>query len=103
MNGEETATVSRGSLAKGETDWAKLDTLTDAEIEAAVADDPDAVPLDFDWSEAVVVVPERKTPISIRVDTDVLDFFKSGGAGYQRRINAVLRAYVEATRQGKRG
>lgn len=33
--------------------------------------------------------------ISIRVDEDVLDWFKGEGAGYQRRINAVLRSYVE--------
>ena len=56
--------------------------------------DPDAVPLDFDWADAVLVVPPKKQAISIRVDEDVLGFFKRGGPGYQRRINAVLRSYV---------
>ncbi|MEX0853741.1 MAG: BrnA antitoxin family protein [Bauldia sp.] len=83
------------------TDWAAVDALTDEEIEAAVRNDPDAVPLDFDWSTAVLVAPPRKQAISIRVDEDVLDFFKAGGAGYQRRMNAVLRSYV-ADRKGKR-
>jgi uncharacterized protein (DUF4415 family) len=42
------------------------------------------------------VMPGAKTAISIRLDADVLAFFKQGGAGYQSRINAVLRAYMNA-------
>ena len=38
----------------------------------------------------------RKAAISLRLDADVLDWFKAHGAGYQTRINAVLRAYMEA-------
>jgi uncharacterized protein (DUF4415 family) len=75
--------------------------LTDDEIAAAVASDPDAAPPDIDWSEAVLVVPSKKKAISIRVDPDVLAYFKNEGAGYQRRINAVLRSYVE--QKQKRG
>jgi uncharacterized protein (DUF4415 family) len=41
------------------------------------------------------VIPPKKTAISIRVDDDVLDYFKSQGDGYQRRINAVLRSYMQ--------
>jgi uncharacterized protein (DUF4415 family) len=84
---------------KGKTDWAAVDALTDGEIKAAIAKDPDAVPLDFDWSEAELVPPLRKTAISIRLDPDILDYFKRGGAGYQRRINQVLRTYVEQKRK----
>jgi uncharacterized protein (DUF4415 family) len=81
---------------KNETDWAKVDALTDEEIEAAMADDPDWAEFkDLDWSQAVLVVPPKKKAISIRVDEDVLDFFKQQGAGYQRRMNAVLRSYME--------
>ena len=61
--------------------------------------DPDAVPLDFDWSDSVVMVPPKKQAISIRVDEDVLGFFKREGPGYQRRINAVLRSYVQQKRK----
>jgi uncharacterized protein (DUF4415 family) len=43
----------------------------------------------------VCPVPPKKKAISIRVDEDVLDYFKQQGAGYQRRINAVLRSYME--------
>lgn len=96
---DETITIiSRESLGRinGKTDWARADALTDAEIDKAIADDPDWDGFkDIDWSEAVLVVPPKKKAISIRVDEDVLDWFKSEGAGYQRRMNAVLRSYVE--------
>ena len=91
--------VSRDDPRRGKTDWAAVDALTDEEIEAAVRNDPDAVPLDFDWSEAVLVIPPKKKAISIRVDEDVLDYFKKEGAGYQRRINAVLRSYMQQKRK----
>ena len=50
------------------------------------------------WKNARVVEPQNKTAISIRVDQDILDWFKAQGKGYQSRINAVLRAYYEAQR-----
>src|SRR6202140_5755641 len=84
-----------GERRKGKTDWAAVDALTDEDIEAAVRSDPDAVPLDVDWSKAVLVVPPKKKAISIRLDEDVLDYFKKEGAGYQRRMNAVLRSYMQ--------
>jgi uncharacterized protein (DUF4415 family) len=84
-----------GDRRKGKTDWAAVDALTDQQIEAAVRNDPDAVPLDFNWDDAVLVIPSKKKAISIRVDEDVLDFFKKEGDGYQRRINAVLRSYMQ--------
>ncbi len=83
----------------GKTDWAVVDALSDEEIEKAIRNDPDAVPLDFDWSEAVLVIPPKKKAISIRVDEDVLDYFKKEGSGYQRRINAVLRSYMQQKRK----
>lgn len=87
---------------KNMTDWARFDALTDKEIEEAVRSDPDAPPLDFDWSKAVLVHPPSKKPISIRVDEDVLTFFKRGGAGYQKRINAVLRSFMREKQKKKR-
>ena len=74
----------------------RLRAVTDEEIAAGVALDPDAPPLDLDWASAEAVVPPRKVPISIRVDEDVLDYFKKAGSGYQGRMNAVLRAYIQA-------
>ena len=91
--------VSRNDPRQGKTDWAAVDALTDEEIEAAVKNDPDAVPLDFDWSKAVLVIPPKKKAISIRVDEDVLDYFRKEGSGYQRRMNAVLRSYMQQKRK----
>jgi uncharacterized protein (DUF4415 family) len=88
-----------GERRKGKTDWAVVDALTDKEIETAVRNDPDAVPLDVDWSEAVLVIPPKKKAISIRVDEDVLDYFRKDGTGYQRRMNAVLRSYMQQKRK----
>lgn len=91
-----------GDRRKGKTDWARVDVLTDADIAKAVADDPDAAPIDIDWSDAVLVIPARKKAISIRVDEDVLDFFKREGEGYQRRMNAVLRSYMQQKAKPKK-
>jgi uncharacterized protein (DUF4415 family) len=77
------------------TDWAKFDALTDEDIARAVASDPNAAPLDLDWSKAKIYYPKGKLPVSLRVDADVFAFFKSIGRGYQTRMNAVLRSYVE--------
>jgi uncharacterized protein (DUF4415 family) len=77
--------------------------MTDAEVEASIANDPDWAEFkDIDWSDAVLVIPTRKKAISIRVDEDVLDYFKSEGDGYQRRINAVLRSYMQQKTKPKK-
>ena len=69
---------------------------TDAAIEAAIANDPDWADIEtIDWSAAEVIVPAKKQAISIRLDEDLIAFFKAEGPGYQRRINAVCAAYVK--------
>jgi uncharacterized protein (DUF4415 family) len=89
-----------GDLREGKTDWARVDALTEADLEKAVADDPDWAGTEtIDWSKATVVYPAEKMAISIRVDQDVLTFFKEAGPGYQTRINAVLRSFMEQTRK----
>jgi uncharacterized protein (DUF4415 family) len=92
----------RRMVAAGETesDWAKFDSLTDEEIDALRRSDPDFV--EFDWSNAVAVYPQPKQALSIRVDQDVLDFFKASGKGYQTRINAVLRHYMQETLKARK-
>jgi uncharacterized protein (DUF4415 family) len=81
---------------EGKTDWAKFDATTEEDIERQIAEDPDLQGFeDIDWSKAVFVDAPSKQPISIRLDADVLDFFKAQGNGYQGRINRVLRHYME--------
>jgi uncharacterized protein (DUF4415 family) len=88
------------SLARhrGKTDWARVDALTDREIEEAVASDPDAAPiLDAEWfRNATLVMPARKVPVSMRIDREILEWFKRQGRGYQSRMHAVLAAYYRA-------
>ncbi len=75
--------------------------MTDAEIDAATVADPDWADFEtIDWSKAEVIVPPKKQAISIRLDKDLIDYFKSQGPGYQRRINAVLRSYVKQRSAG---
>jgi len=90
--------VSADNLKPGRTDWARVDALTDEEIEAAIASDPDAAPiLDEAWfREAEIVIPATKVSTSIRVDNDVMGWFRQQGKGWQTRMNAVLRAYAKA-------
>ena len=84
----------RDRIAKGEdrTDWARL-----AREEAeGIEPELDVEEIGIEWSEARLVIPETKRSISLRLDADILAHFKSQGPGYQTRINAVLRAYMEA-------
>jgi uncharacterized protein (DUF4415 family) len=86
---------------KGKTDWKRLHAMTEEQIAAAVESDPDAKPMsDDDWAMAVLTIPP-KVSVGMRLDADVLAWFKERGSGYQTRINAVLRRYMEA--QGKAG
>ena len=102
MKERSTTPISRDDPRRGKTDFEKLRKLTDAEINASIAGDPDWDFVEADWSDAVLVIPPKKTAISIRVDEDVLSFFKKQGAGYQRRMNAVLRSYMDQTSGKKR-
>lgn len=103
MSNERTYTLSQLRRLKGKTDWERLNKMTDEEIDASIANDPDWAEFkEIDWSKAELVYPLKKQAISIRVDQDVLDYFKREGAGYQRRINAVLRTYVKQKTAGKK-
>lgn len=51
---------------------------------------------DAGWVRAADQLPQAKKQITLRIDAEVLAFFKHGGARYQSRMNAVLRSYVEA-------
>ena len=84
---------------KGKTDWKRLDRQTVAQTDAIATKDRDGRPMtDQEWASAVVVHP-RKIAVGIKLDNDVLSWFKSHGKGYQTRINSVLRRYYEAHRK----
>ncbi|MFN3364652.1 MAG: BrnA antitoxin family protein [Allorhizobium sp.] len=87
---------------KSQSDWARVDAMTDEDIERAMRDDPDWKDhMDIDWSKARMVIPDKKKAISIRLDPDIIDFFQATGKGYQTRINAVLRHFVDEQKRSK--
>jgi len=82
--------------AKGGTDWKRVHSLTGKEIRSAVEADPEAQPTDVNfWKKAKVVLPQPKQTVTIRLDADLLGWLRRQ-KGYQTRINAVLRTYMEA-------
>lgn len=95
-----TAEELRAMIARGEsrTDWARVDAMTEAELEAAIASDPDWADIPRDWyKHAVPHYPEAlRQQVTLRLDPDLVAWFKRKGRGYQARINAALRAFVEA-------
>jgi uncharacterized protein (DUF4415 family) len=101
VNAKRIVRRTPSSRHRGKTDWARVDALGDREIENAVQSDPDAAPIfDKKWFEqATVAMHETKVPISLRVDREVVDWFKAHGKRYQSRMNAVLKAYVQAHRK----
>jgi uncharacterized protein (DUF4415 family) len=84
---------------KGKTDWKRLDRQTSVQTDPIAMKDRDGRPMtDEEWARAEVVHP-RKVAVGIKLDNDVLGWFKSQGKGYQTRINTVLRRYYEAHRK----
>lgn len=75
----------------GKTDWKRLEIMKDEEID--YSDIPPLSEDDAFWASAELVIPHKKT-ITMRIDPDVLSWFKIQGKGYQSRINAILRAYM---------
>ena len=77
---------------RSRTNWARIDALTDREIDFSDIQEPGKA---F-FKRATLSLPEPQTAVTIRLDRQVLDWFKAKGPDYQTRINALLRAYMEA-------
>lgn len=76
---------------QSKTDWVKIKALKDKEIDFS-----DAPELGDDFFAGATLWPGKKKQITLRLDPDVIDFFKTKGRGYQSSINAALRRYMEA-------
>jgi uncharacterized protein (DUF4415 family) len=83
---------------KSQTDWKRIDAQTDKDIDLSETPEISAEM----FARAVVrrglKTAPRKTQLTLRLDSDVLDWYKKQGTGYQTKINALLRAYMEAHR-----
>ncbi len=93
-----TAKQIKAKVARGEdrTDWRKANAMTGKKLEASIRADVDDIRGEPDWAQAVLGVPAPKDHINIRVDHDVLEWFKASGRGYQTLMNNVLRAFVQS-------
>ncbi|GBE75623.1 hypothetical protein myaer87_28500 [Microcystis aeruginosa NIES-87] len=89
MNNEPT-------LSNSQTDWQRLDAMSDEDID--LSDCPEITPEMFAKSvvRQSVAVTKDKAQVTLSIDNDVFEWFKSQGKGYQIQINELLRAYMEA-------
>jgi uncharacterized protein (DUF4415 family) len=78
-----------------QTDWKRIDAMRDEDID--FSDIPEQ---GSDFFANAIVWPGPKKQITLRIDPDVLKFFRKQGRGYQTAMNAVLRKYMEAQKTG---
>jgi uncharacterized protein (DUF4415 family) len=89
-------TKTRSRKRAGESDWNRLGRKTPPQIRKGIDADPEARATDAQfWRAAKVVLPIRKEIVTMRLDADLLRWLRRD-RGYQTRINAILRAYMEA-------
>jgi uncharacterized protein (DUF4415 family) len=86
--------------SRGRADLERLRRIPDSEVRDSSPPELAGLPHDF-WDTAVLVEPVRKQAISLRVDEDVLTWFKECGPRYQSRMNAVLRSYMHSRSRGR--
>ena len=95
-----TAAEARRRIESGEVpaDRRKFDSMTEAELERNVASVPDA-DIGVDWSKVSVEAPLATHDVRMKLDADILAWFKRDGRFYRTRINAVLEAHVRDRRR----
>jgi uncharacterized protein (DUF4415 family) len=83
---------AKNSRKNSGTNWERLSTKSNDEIDFS-----DIPELDENFfANAILRLPEPKKTVSIRLDSDVLDWYKKQGPGYQTRMNAILRMYMKS-------
>jgi len=83
--------MSGSSLNKpSETDWKRIDEMGDGEIDTS-----DIPPLDESFFAKAKLRMPKQVSVTMRVDADLLDWFKAQGEGYESLINSALRSYIE--------
>jgi uncharacterized protein (DUF4415 family) len=93
-----TAAELKAMRAHSQSDWSRVDAQTDEELERLLAEDEDERGVRADWTRAKLVLPQAKKSVHLRLDEEIIDFFKSKGKGHISRMQAVLKAYVDAHR-----
>lgn len=91
----EKSTIVRYSLSEIQAKRARGEDQTRAD-----APESESLGEDF-WKTARVVLPRGKTSVHLRLDSDIVEWFRKGGKGHLTRMNAVLRAYVDAHKHAR--
>jgi len=86
---------AKAAIRRGESrsDFDYVGKMTNEEIERQAVNDPEE--RDWDWASASLELPRPKVGIHIKLDANIIEFFKRDGGGYQTRINAALKAFVK--------
>ncbi len=98
MSAKHTERPSKARPSRGRADLARVRRMTEKQIERTSPPELAGLPQNF-WDDAEVVAVPQKEAISLRVDEDVLTWFREGGPRYQSRMNAVLRSYVHSMKR----
>lgn len=95
-----TELARRRARGESRTDLVRVRARTAAQLEHDIASDPEFRDIPGDWIEtAAAVMPSPKRLISLRLDDEIVEWFKQRGPGYQTRINAALRAFMQHARK----
>lgn len=94
-----TAEELKSRQEESRTDLGRVDSITEEELERSIAEDQGEAGFLPDWTMARLVLPEAKKDVHLRLDREVIEFFKSQGKGHISRMQAVLKAYVESHRR----
>jgi uncharacterized protein (DUF4415 family) len=88
----------KAKRAESCTDLSKVDAMPDKKLARLIAEDDDERGIRPDWTRAKLILPHAKQSIHLRLEQDIIEFFKGRGKGHITRMQAVLKAYVDAHR-----
>lgn len=90
---EEELDATKG---ESQTDLLRAAAMTEEELERLIADDPDEKDIRPDWTKAKLILPRAKQSVHLRLEEEIIAFFKAQGRGHISRMQAVLKAYADA-------
>jgi len=93
-----TAAELKARRGESRTDWGKVDATDEADLERLIAEDEGERGLQPDWTRAELVLPKPRQSVHLRLEPEVVEFFRSQGKGHIARMQAVLKMYADAHR-----
>jgi len=93
-----TAAELRAKKGQSRTNLKRVDSISEKELARLIAKDKDEALARYDWTKAKLVMPEPKQDVHLRLEKDIIGFYKSLGKGHISKMQAVLKAYAAAHR-----